>query len=428
MTDDFDQLAPTDPGRAHPDWDVARGRIHDDVLARAARPRRRWVAGAAAAVAAIAVGLGAAQLWPGGQSAIPAAPSAPVETSAAPPSSQAPTTSLSPVSLVEWPSQTELVQGHPDLCEEPVRGYVPEGPDTLAAAANALVGFQFLWDGTEQDMFNVAVRGDTAAALETLRNSYHGPLCVASLEGPTRAEVEAVRDAVEAVDAEAQFSNVLTPDGTRVSLALPSQSYDDPAAPGAIREAVGEALWPWLVVREIEPGPPTGSPAPSTGGSLSEDGARVTNVLFNASLAIPGVYASSELLADGGLRILYLETHPRAQEFISQVNASAGEAAGAIEWAGTYYSQDLVMAVAKAAMDEAKSLGLQVGGGGFDEDSREFHLYSPDPPPDPFLSDQHMGDVTIRVRVVEGVAIPEAGEWQGEPSARLLPGEPESSP
>ena len=45
----------------------------------------------------------------------------------------------------------------------------------------------------------------------------HGP-CVGTLEGPTRAEVEAVRGAIESVTQQLAMAAVLTTDGIRVEV------------------------------------------------------------------------------------------------------------------------------------------------------------------------------------------------------------------
>lgn len=116
------------------------------------------------------------------------------------------------------------------------------------------------------------------------------------------------------------------------------------------------------------------------------DSDRISEVLFNATLAVPGVYAGSELLPDGRVGILYLESHPRANEFIAQVNASAGESSRAIVWTGTFYSQDLIQQVGQAAAAEATAEGIDVHGGQFDAEAREYQVFTPDPPSDPFLS------------------------------------------
>lgn len=248
----------------------------------------------------------------------------------------------------------------------------------------------------------MAVLGDTAAALETLRANYHGPLCVGTLEGPTRAEVEAARTDVEEVTQELTMSAVLTPDGVRVKVVLPPDVYQDPAVHEAIKSAAGDEVAPWLVIQQTS----TAHTQEVTPG----DAQRISEVLFNAGLAVPGVYAGSELLPDGRVQILYLDTHDRAQEFIAQVNASAGEAARAIQWTGTYYSQDLIMELSQAATAEARAKGIDAHGGSFDADAREFQVMTPKPPADPFLTDRYIGDVRITVRLVPGEVEFQTGE------------------
>jgi len=354
MSEDFDKLAPTTPGRVHDDWDAAKERIHDEVLTHTGRRGRP-----------------------------PSASATPATSPGVPP----------PPEL--------LVYGHPDLCEEPVPGSVPQGPDQLAAAAFDIPGFQFLWESQRQDTFNVAVRGDTTAAQKTLLANYHGPLCVGTLEGPTRAEVEAVREEIESVTQQLAMAAVLTAGGIRVEVTLPPDAYRDQGIHAEIRKAAGEAVNPWLVIQQA----PTELPASVAPG----DSERIGEVLFNATLAVPGVYAGSELLPDGRVRILYLESHPRAKEFVAQVNASAGKTSRAIAWTGTYYSQDLILQVGQAAAAEAAAKGIDVHGGQFDAEAREYQVFTPDPPSDPFLSDQYLGDVRISVRLVEGTVVLEAG-------------------
>lgn len=278
---------------------------------------------------------------------------------------------------------------------------MPQGPDQLAATAFDIPGFQFLWESEQQDTFNVAVRGDTEAARQALLANYHGPLCVGTLEGPMRADVEAVRKEIESVAQQLAMAAVLTADGIRVEVTLMPDAYRDPAIHAEIRKAAGDAVNPWLSIQQT----PTELPASVAPG----DSERIGEVLFNATLAVPGVYAGSELLPDGRVGILYLESHPRAQEFIAQVNASAGEASRAIVWTGTYYSQDLILQVGQAAAAEAAAKGIDAQGGTFDAKAREYQMYTPDPPSDPFLSDQYMGDVRITVRLVEGAFMLEAG-------------------
>ena len=419
MTEGFDKLAPTTPNRVHVDWDAARQRIHEDVVARASHLVRRRLVGSAAVFVLVAAAVGASLVQGGGGSrdAVPAttrnigqnpqtpSPSAPSDTSdpaSSPFPSSSPGLSESPgASPSVFLPPDSLVHGHPDLCEKPVEGSVPEGPDQLATAAFEIPGFQFLWESRQQGTFNVAVLGDTAAALETLRANYHGLLCVGTLEGPTRVEVEAARTHVEEVTQELTMSAVLTPDGVRVELVLPPDVYQDPAVHEAIKSAAGDEVAPWLVIQP---------PLAQTQEVAPGDPERISEVLFNAGLAVPGVYAGSELLPDGRVQILYLDTHDRAQEFISQVNASAGAAARAIQWTGTYYSQDLIMELSQAATAEARAKGIDVHGGSLDADAREFQVFTPKPPADPFLTDRYIGDVRITVRLVPGEFLLETGE------------------
>lgn len=405
MSEDFDKLAPTTPGRVHDDWDAAKERIHDEVLTHSGRRRRRPLVGIAAAVLVVAVAFGASHLL-GGDRVREAVPAGTPTGDPTPHTSSrvpaTPTASAAPATLPAVPPPPEpLVYGHPDLCEDPVQGSVPQGPDQLAAAAFDIPGFQFLWESEQQNTFNVAVRGDTEAARQALIGNYHGPLCIGTMEGPTRAEVEAVRKEIESVAQQVEISAVLTPDGVRVEVTLTPDAYRDPAIHAEIRNAAGEAVNPWLVIQQT----PTELPA----SVAPVDSQRISEVLFNATLAVPGVYASSELLPDGHVDILYLESHPRALEFIAQVNASAGEASRAIVWTGTYYSQDLIQQVGQAAAAEAASKGIDAQGGTFDAEAREYQMFTPDAPSDRFLSDQYMGDVRITVRLVEGAIMLEAG-------------------
>lgn len=406
MIEDFDKLAPTNPGRVYNDWDTAKDRIHDEVLTRAGRRGRRRVAGFAAAVVMVAVAMGVSVSLGGD----PVWDAVPADTPTINERPQAPSTPVAPVTptvsatpatspAAPLPPPEPLVHGHPDLCEEPVPGSVPKGPDQLAEAAFEIPGFQFLWESERQGTFNVAVRGDTVAARETLGANYHGLLCVGTLEGPTRAEIEAVRTQIEAVADQVTMSAVLTPEGVRLQVNLPPDAYRDPANHEEVAAAAGEQLDPWLIIQQTTDELPT-SVDPG-------DVERIGVVLFNAGLAIPGVYAGAEILPDGSMQILYLESHQRAQEFISQVNASAGKASRAIVWTGTYYSQELVSQVFQAAAAEAEAKGIDTHGGQFDAEAREYHVFTPAPPSDPFLSDQYMGDVRITVRLIEGESIPE---------------------
>lgn len=251
MTHHFDKLAPTDPGRVHEDWPAARERIHDDVLARAHRPRWSWAVGLPAAAAVAALAFGAVRLLPDGQVAVPAA---------------------------------------------------------------------------------------TPSVMSTLP--------------PTLDPV---------------------PNATGATVTVP------PTAP---------ALAP---------------------GVLTPDGERVSEVLLGAQGAVPGVFATAELLADGRMGIAYLETHPRAQEFVDLVNTSAGESARAIVWEPTYYSQDMIPPLSQAVSAEMEEMGLEFHGGYFDEDAREFVAYTPMPPAGLKLSDRLMGNVVITVRLAGGASLPEGG-------------------
>lgn len=104
------------------------------------------------------------------------------------------------------PHPYEFAYDFSPLCEEPIRGTGDGDVAALAAAAEALPGYQALWVSSDQATYNVAFT-DPGAAAAGLGAVFSGNLCLGTIEGPAHAGLEAAQHRV--LDAPPDISDQL---------------------------------------------------------------------------------------------------------------------------------------------------------------------------------------------------------------------------